>query len=71
MRTLVHVRRAVNVGNDFRIQLIRRTIEHLDALLQRNDAVGILDGVVNLVQIHQACNAQLIGHPTKHFHRHA
>ena len=57
MRTLVHVRRAVNVGNDFRIQLIRRTIEHLDALLQRNDAVGILDGVVNLVQIHQACNA--------------
>ena len=71
MRTLVYVRRAVDVGNGFRIQFVRRTVKHLDAPLQRNDAVGILDGIVDLMQIHQASNAQLIGNPTKHFHRHA
>ena len=70
MGVFAHIRRTVNRGDGLRVKLVGRAVEHLAALLQGNDAIGILDGVIDLMQIHQAGNAQFIGHPAQHFHGH-
>ncbi len=59
---------AVDARDGGVVQLGRRAVEHELAGGQPDDAIGELKGDLNLMQVHEACHAQLVGRPPQVLH---
>ena len=66
---LFDIRGAVDVGDRLGIEFGRRTVEHELTVFEADDAIGELNGIIDLMEVHQTRDAQIWDRGSQWAHR--